>query len=368
MTVFNKNKVNVKKEPMFFGSPLGIQRYDEYKYSVFEKLTEQQLDYYWRPQEFSLQKDRNDYLTLTPEQKRIFTLNLKYQILLDSVQGRSPGMALLPFCSLPELEECIIMWQSFEVIHSKSYTHIIKNVYSNPSEVFDTILDDKKIIERASSVTKAYDDLITATSGVTLDTLSSLDKEQLKELKRKLYLAIISVNILEGIRFYVSFACTFAFAELKFMEGSAKIVSKIIQDESLHHTITNNIIKFWNKGDDVQILEIITEENENVYKMFSDAVEQEKAWADYLFQNGSMIGLNAKLLKLFVEWIANRRMKAIGLKTIYDVKENPLPWMETNWMSSKGVQVAPMETEISSYLIGALNQDINEKTFEGFTL
>lgn len=368
MTVFNKDKVNTKKEPMFFGSPLGIQRYDEYKYPIFEKLTEQQLDYYWRPQEFSLQKDRNDYLTLTPEQKRIFTLNLKYQILLDSVQGRSPGLALLPFCSLPELEECIVMWQAFEVIHSKSYTHIIKNVYANPSEVFDTILEDEKIIERASSVTKAYDDFIYYSKPYALETIHNLDMNKIKELKRLLYKAIIAVNILEGIRFYVSFACTFAFAELKVMEGSAKIVSKIIQDESLHHTITNNIIKFWNKGDDPQILEIIEEEKDTVNIMFSDAVEQEKAWVDYLFREGSMIGLNAKLLKLFVEWLANRRMKAIGLKPLYDVKENPLPWMETNWMSSKGVQVAPMETEISSYLIGALAQDINDSTFDGFEL
>ena len=162
MTVFNTNTVNSLKQPMFFGAPLGVQRYDQYKYPVFEKLTQQQLGYFWRPEEVSLQKDRADYQTLRPEQKHIFTSNLKYQILLDSVQGRGPGMAFSPYCSLPELEGAMNIWQTMEMIHSRSYTYIIKNVYPDPTEVLDTIIDDEKIIERAQSVTKAYDDFINA--------------------------------------------------------------------------------------------------------------------------------------------------------------------------------------------------------------
>ena len=145
---------------MFFGQPLGVQRYDGGKYPVFERLTTQQLGYFWRPEEVSLQKDRADFQTLTDAQKHIFTSNLRYQILLDSVQGRGPGMAFIPYCSLPELESAMIAWEFMEMIHSRSYTYIIKNVYSNPEDVFDTILDDEKILARAKSVTEAYDDFI----------------------------------------------------------------------------------------------------------------------------------------------------------------------------------------------------------------
>jgi ribonucleotide reductase beta subunit family protein with ferritin-like domain len=162
MTVFNRNKVDTKKQPMFFGAPLGVQRYDSYKYPIFEKLTQQQLGYFWRPEEVSLQKDRADYQSLRPEQKHIFTSNLRYQILLDSVQGRGPGMAFIPYCSLPELEAAMTSWEFMEMIHSRSYTYIIKNVYPDPTEVFDTILDDKQILSRAESVTKSYNDFINA--------------------------------------------------------------------------------------------------------------------------------------------------------------------------------------------------------------
>ena len=162
MTVFNSNKVDTKTQPMFFGAPLGVQRYDSYKYPTFDRLTQQQLGYFWRPEEVSLQKDRADYANLRPEQKHIFTSNLKYQILLDSVQGRGPGMAFIPYCSLPELEACMEVWGFMEMIHSRSYTYIIKNVYSDPSEVFDTILDNERIIERATSVTEAYNAFINA--------------------------------------------------------------------------------------------------------------------------------------------------------------------------------------------------------------
>jgi ribonucleotide reductase beta subunit family protein with ferritin-like domain len=376
MTVFNTQGVDTKKQPMFFGQPLGVQRYDSYKYPIFEKLTQQQLGYFWRPEEVSLQKDRADYQTLRPEQKHIFTSNLKYQILLDSVQGRGPGMAFIPYCSLPELEACMTVWEFMEMIHSRSYTYIIKNVYSDPSEVFDSILNNDKILERASSVTGAYDDFINSAQqyGSSNDWIFAQEgvgyaREERLELKRKLYRAIANVNILEGIRFYVSFACSFAFGELKLMEGSAKIISLIARDENQHLVITQNILNKWREGDDPEMQQIAKEEEEWVRGAFENCVNEEKRWAEYLFKDGSMIGLNDKLLWSYVEWIANRRMKAISLKPLYDIsaKNNPLPWTE-HWISSKGLQVAPQETEVESYVVGGIKQDITKDSFSGFKL
>jgi ribonucleotide reductase beta subunit family protein with ferritin-like domain len=376
MTVFNTEKVDTKKQPMFFGQPLGIQRYDSYKYPVFDKLTTQQLGYFWRPEEVSLQKDRGDYQTLRPEQKHIYTSNLKYQIMLDSVQGRGPGMAFIPYCSLPELEACMEVWGFMEMIHSRSYTYIIKNVYSDPSEVFDTIIGDERILERARSVTESYDDFIQSAQayGTSSDWMFRLEgvsnaKQTLNDVKRKLYRAVANVNILEGIRFYVSFACSFAFGELKLMEGSAKIISLIARDENQHLAITQNILNKWRDGDDPEMRQIAKEEEEYVYAMFDRAVNEEKRWADYLFKDGSMIGLNDKLLQQYVEWIANRRLKAIGLKPVYDISanNNPLPWTQ-HWISSKGLQVAPQETEVESYVVGGIKQDVTKNTFAGFQL
>ena len=376
MTVFNTEEVDTKKQPMFFGKPLGVQRYDSYKYPAFENLTKSQLGYFWRPEEVSLQKDRGDYGTLRPEQKHIFTSNLKYQTMLDSVQGRAPGMAFAPYCSLPELEGCMNIWQLMEMIHSRSYTYIIKNIYSDPAEVFDTILRDERILERAESVTKAYDDFINyaheydQSSAWTSDMRSHPNSEWTrKDLKKYLYRAVANVNILEGIRFYVSFACSFAFGELKLMEGSAKIISLIARDENQHLAITQNILNYWKKGDDPEMVEITKEQEPWLIQAFKDTVDEEKRWAEYLFKDGSMIGLNDKLLHQYVEWVANRRIKALGLKPIYDIpaKNNPLPWTE-HWISSKGLQVAPQETEVESYIVGGIKQDVTKDSFSGFKL
>ena len=376
MTVFNTEPHDTKKQPMFFGKPLGVQRYDEYKYPIFERLTKTQLGYFWRPEEVSLQKDFGDFKDLRPEQKHIFTSNLKYQIMLDSVQGRAPGMAFIPYCSLPELEACMECWSFMEMIHSRSYTYIIKNVYPDVGEVFDTILTDPNILQRAASVTESYDNFINAAHEWDTGNLWKDDRKgsflasyEMKHLKRLLYRAIANVNILEGIRFYVSFACSFAFGELKLMEGSAKIISLIARDENQHLVITQNILNKWSNGDDPEFAEIAREEEPNVIEMFKKCVNEEKAWANYLFNKGTMIGLNEKLLHNYVEWIANRRMKAIGIKPIYDVpaKNNPLPWT-AHWISSKGLQVAPQETEVESYVVGGIKQDVKTDTFSGFKL
>jgi len=296
--------------------------------------------------------------------------------MLDSVQGRGPGMAFIPYCSLPELESAMTIWETMEMIHSRSYTHIIKNIYSQPEEVFNTILNDEKIMSRAKSVTESYDDFIN--SAHMYDSSNSwrfanegvdMGKEDRKDLKRKLYRAITNVNILEGIRFYVSFACSFAFGELKLMEGSAKIISLIARDENQHLVLTQNIINKWKEGDDPEMQQIAAEEEGYVYEMFKRTVNEEKSWAEYLFKDGSMIGLNDKLLMQYVEWIANRRMRAIGMKPLYDIpsKNNPLPWTE-HWISSKGMQVAPQETEVESYIVGGIKQDVTKDTFAGFQL
>ena len=377
MTVFNKQAVDTTKQFMFFGAPLSVQRYDQYRFPTFDKLTQQQLGYFWRPEEVSLQKDRADYAQLTDHQRHIFTSNLKYQIMLDSVQGRAPGMAFIPYCSLPELEACMQVWQFMEMIHSRSYTYIIKNVYADPADVFDTILQDDNILSRAESVTESYDNFLNYAHEYDQSNLWKPDWKEhpnsewtKKDLKRKLYRAVANVNILEGIRFYVSFACSFAFGENKLMEGSAKILSLISRDESQHLVLTQQIMRNWANGKDDPEMEVIArEEKDTVTEMFKKTVDEEKAWANYLFKDGSMIGLNDKLLHQYVEWIANKRMRAIGLDPIYNapVKNNPLPWTE-HWLNSKGQQNAPQETEIESYVVGGIKQDIKEDTFSGFSL
>jgi ribonucleoside-diphosphate reductase beta chain len=285
-------------------------------------------------------------------------------------------MAFIPYCSLPELEACMEVWGFMEMIHSRSYTYIIKNVYSDPSEVFDKIVTDERILERASSVTQGYDDFIQSAHQYDGGSMWELATEghiagqyDRREVKRKLYRAVANVNILEGIRFYVSFACSFAFGELKLMEGSAKIISLIARDENQHLAITQNILNKWKQGDDPEMKQIMKEEEEWTLKAFDNAVNEEKRWADYLFRDGSMIGLNDKLLQQYVEWIANRRLKAIGLKPQYDIaaSNNPLPWTQ-HWISSKGLQVAPQETEVESYVVGGIKQDVKKDTFSGFKL
>ena len=362
---FNIKKVDWLKQPMFFGEEPNTQRFDQQKYPVFEKLNQQQLGFFWRPEEVSLQKDRNDYLTLGEEHKHIFTSNLKYQTLLDSVQGRGPCLAFLPFCSLPELESLLVAWDFVETIHSRSYTYIMKNVYPDPTAVLDTIITTKEIMKRAETVTESYDKFIEYAHKYTL-----LNKGDRKQLKKLLYLTLINVNILEGIRFYVSFACSFAFGELKLMEGSAKIISLIARDENLHLAISQNIINNYRlKENDREMLQVIKETEQEVYDMYNTAVEQEKDWAKYLFREGSMIGLNDKLLNDYVEFMANKRMRAIGLKPQYDqpLTNNPLPWT-THWLNSRSLQNAPQETEIESYVVGGIKQDVKKDSFKGFKL
>lgn len=402
MTVFN-SKSNYNKEKLFLGNDLGLQRYEQVKYKQFEKFATKQLGFFWQPEEVDVSKDSKDFKKLTEFEQHIFTSNLKRQILLDSVQGRSPNLALLPICSLPEIENWITYWAFNETIHSKSYTHIIRNVYPDPSKVFDEIMSIKEILECSVDVSKYYDDLIEKSmyynllgkgkfkiitennntealppseipaTNTGMSSISFQEKDckdinvDIYELKKALWLTIMSVNILEGIRFYVSFACSWAFAELKSMEGNAKIIKLICRDENLHLASTQTLLKLLPQ-DDKDFVKIKKETEAECIQMFEDAVDQEKAWAHYLFKDGSMIGLNEQLLSDYVEWIANKRMIAVGLPSSYRVPQaSPLPWTQ-KWISGSDVQVAPQETEISSYIVGGTKQDVDDDTFKGFSL
>ena len=347
----------------FFDDSVTIARYDKQKYSIFEKLTDRQLGFFWRPEEIDCQRDSKDFKALNPHEQHIFTSNLKRQIILDSVQGRSPNVAFLPIVSLPELETWIQTWSFFETIHSRSYTHIIRNIYSDPSKVFDEIMGIQEIVDCAKDISKYYDELIYWN---TLREQIPTGSNSLRAHKTALWKCINSVNALEGIRFYVSFACSWAFAELKKMEGNAKIIKFIARDENVHLASTQHLIKFLPK-EDPEFAEIRDECAEEIQQMFVDIVEQEKAWADYLFKDGSMIGLNAQLLKDYVEWIAAKRMQSIGVHSTYKAGSNPLPWTQ-KWISGSEVQVAPQETEISSYVVGGTKQDVTNDTFKGISL
>ncbi len=319
MSVFNTEiqKSHLERN-CFFDEAVDIARYDKVKYPQFEKLTEKQLSFFWRPEEFELSKDAKDFKGLTDHEKHIFTSNLKRQILLDSVQGRAPSLAFLPICSLPELETWIQTWAFFETIHSRSYTHIIRNVYSDPSRVFDEMLELEEIVDCAEDISKYYDDLI------KWNNLAYDPGEFYNEYdhKKALWLCLNAVNALEGVRFYVSFACSWAFAEVKKMEGNAKIIKLIARDENVHLASTQQLLKILPKEDE-DFARIQEETRDECISMFYRVVEQEKSWAHYLFQNGSMIGLNEELLCQYVDHIAAKRMGAIGLNG--KPGANPLP-------------------------------------------
>lgn len=367
----SNNKKDPTKAKAFFDDPVTIARYDKQKYAFLEKLTEKQVGFFWTPQEVEIYRDAKDFKNLTEHEQHIFTSNLKRQILLDSVQGRAPTLAFGPICSLPELETWVTTWTFSETIHSRSYTYIIRNVYPDPSIVFDEMMEVEQIVECATDISKYYDELIKSNSIATLGPKylfqsNTSDFYSSYKHKRDLWLALMSVNVLEGIRFYVSFACSWAFAELKKMEGNAKIIKFIARDENLHLAGTQQLLKVLPQ-DDPEFAQIREETKDICIKMFEDAVNQEKAWAHYLFKDGSMIGLNETLLKEYIEWIAHKRMTAIGLPTTYKGGSNPLPWTQ-KWISGSEVQVAPQETQITSYTIGGVKKDASVDSFKGMTL
>jgi len=359
----SSNKKDHTTVKAFFDQTPTVARYDKQKYAWIDKLTDRQLGFFWRPEEVDIYKDAKDFKDLTIYEQHIFTSNLKRQILLDSVQGRAPTAAFGPICSLPELETWITTWAFSETIHSRSYTHIIRNIYPNPSKIFDEMMDIKEIVDCAGDISKYYDDLIKMNNDLERSGVFNYSPY---EHKKALWLALMSVNILEGVRFYVSFACSWAFAEVKKMEGNAKIIKFIARDENLHLAGTQQLLKALSKEDE-DFARIAEETKDDCIRLFTDAVEQEKAWANYLFKDGSMIGLNETLISDYIEWIAGKRMQAVGLNSPYKGGSNPLPWTQ-KWISGSEVQVAPQETEITSYVVGGVKKDVTTETFKGFSL
>ncbi len=374
-STFSKENNNPLNEPMFFGQSVNVARYDQQKYEIFEKLIEKQLSFFWRPEEVDVSGDRIDFNKLPEHEKHIFISNLKYQTLLDSIQGRSPNVALLPIVSIPELETWIETWSFSETIHSRSYTHIIRNIVNNPGLIFDDIVVNEHILKRAEDIAQYYDDLISYTNdyhrlGEGVHKINDKTVSiNLRELKKKLYICLMSVNALEAIRFYVSFACSFAFAERELMEGNAKIIKLIARDEALHLTGTQHMLNILRSGNDDPEFATIAKETEQVcFDLFKDAAEQEKEWAAYLFKDGSMIGLNKDILCQYIEYITNLRMNAVGLKSAYtNATQNPIPWINA-WLNSDNVQVAPQEAEISSYLVGQIDNDVDMGDLGDFQL
>ncbi len=373
-TTFSQQKNDQLSEPMFFGQPVNVARYDQQKYEIFEKLIEKQLSFFWRPEEVDVSRDRIDYQGLPEHEKHIFISNLKYQTLLDSIQGRSPNVALLPLISLPELETWVETWAFSETVHSRSYTHIIRNIVNDPALVFDDIVTNEQILKRARDIAGYYDNLIKLTSywhmfgEGTHNVDGKIVTVSLHELKKLLYICLMSVNALEAIRFYVSFACSFAFAERELMEGNAKIIRLIARDEALHLTGTQHMLNLMRSGeDDPQMADIARECRQTCFDLFVDAAEQEKEWAEYLFRDGSMIGLNKDILCQYIEYITNIRMQAVGLDLPFKTRSNPIPWINS-WLVSDNVQVAPQEVEVSSYLVGQIDTELNADDLSDFQL
>ncbi|QBG34575.1 class Ia ribonucleoside-diphosphate reductase subunit beta [Litorilituus sediminis] len=373
-TTFNQTPNDALLEPMFLGNSVNVSRYDQQKFNAFEKLIEKQLSFFWRPEEIDVSKDRADWQSLTDSEKHIFISNLKYQTLLDSMAARSVNAVLLPLVSLPEVETWVETWAFSETIHSRSYTHILRNLFTEPGEVFDDIVVNPAILKRATSIAKYFDDVILTTQLLQSQGEGTYEVEgksievTTRKLKERLYLAVCSVNALEAIRFYVSFACSFAFAERELLEGNAKIIKLIARDEALHLTGTQHIINNWASGKDDPEMQTISEEmRDQGLQIFLDVVEQEKEWAQYLFKDGSMIGLNAEILNQYIEYISNQRLAALGFDAPFAIKSNPLPWMNA-YLVSDNVQVAPQESEISSYLVGQVDSSVDADDFDDFDL
>jgi len=370
--VFNQSATNHLKAKMFLDAGGGpkLARYEEVKYPTFENFTEKQLSFFWRPEEVDLSKDKLDFRDLTAHEQHIFTSNLFRQILLDSVQGRGPNLMLLPITSLPELECWIETWGANETVHSRSYTHIIRNIYANPTEIFDQITKIPEILDCAVDVSKYYDELHrwnTIYQAYKIGKVKTYGSESQYAHKKALWLCINSINILEGIRFYVSFACSWNFAEQKKMEGNAKLIKLICRDENLHLGSTQYMIRTLPKDDRVYA-KIQKETKDEVHQMFLDAMRQEKEWAKYLFKDGSMIGLNEEILHQYVDHIGVKRMRVAGLDIDFDYPtSDPLPWTK-NWISGKEVQIAPQEAEISSYLVSDIKQDVDAASLKDLEL
>lgn len=330
---------------LFFGeSGHGIARYDVVNYPQLQTIDDKMKGFYWRPTEIDVSQEQASFNRMTDAEQFVFTSNLRRQILLDTLQGRSPSMVFLPYCTDPTLENCILTWSFFESIHSQAYTHIIRAIYPDPSVVFTEIPNIKEISDCSTSIASAYNAFL------------------INPNKENLYLALIAANALEALRFYVSFACTFSFAERGLVEGSAKAVKLILRDEALHLALVQTVLKLLPK-DDPDFAQIIGDNNKKALDIYDEAADQERGWAKYLFQHGSILGLNENILNQFISYLLPRRKFSAGLSTYRSQTENPLPWF-TKWEGSENTQKAPQEVELESYLIGTVESDLKGASLE----
>lgn len=347
---------NYLKRKMFLdpAGPVTIQRYEEVKYNKLQKYEELQRGFFWVPEEISLTKDKMDHKDSSDAVKHIFTSNLLRQTALDSIQGRAPFQVFGPVCSIPELEALLMIWSMFESnLHSKSYSHIIRNIYSVPKEEFNKIHDTIEIVNMAASIGRYYEALH------ILNCRKELGEEiPLHDHKRAIWMALHASYALEALRFMVSFATSLAMVENKIYIGNGNIISLILQDELLHTEWTAWLINTVPK-DDPEFIAIAEECAEEVYAMYMEVIEEEKSWADYLFKKGPVIGLNANILKDFVDFTAFNRLKDIGIKYEEDhPRASPIPWFNKHTNIGKK-QSALQETESTNYVVGVMSSEID---------
>lgn len=371
MTVFNQDtNYDYSKQPMFFGESTAIARYESPKHPTIEKLTVDALSFFWRPEEINLTTDSTQFKKLHPRDQRTFTLNLLYQAIMDTVQGSAPSEILGPICSDIGLDTWIQTWTFFETIHSRSYTHIIRNLYNNPTEIFDSVVLDDQIMARAASICKYYDDLEIKWTLYSADKIRGIaTDEQLYELKKAFYLCLHTINALEAIRFFVSFINTFNFFETqKVMEGNSKIMTFIARDENLHHQGTRYMIKRLQSGEEgPEWIKIAEECRDEATGIFLATNSQEKEWCKYVYTDGAPQGLSVGLVSDYIDYATVPRMNELGLdsSSIVAPKRNPFPWL-TKFLKSNTVQAAPQEVEIGSYLVSQIDNDITDAIMEKY--
>jgi ribonucleoside-diphosphate reductase class Ia beta subunit (EC 1.17.4.1) len=383
-STFVQKDVNHLTEPMFFGHGLNVARYDIMKYPhVDEHFTQKELGFFWRPEEVDLSKDRIDFQGMPLHEKHIFTSNLKYQTLLDSIQGRGLSQAYGKIITLPEMESWFKAWEFFEGIHSRSYTHIIRNLYAHPGEIFDDIVFNDNISARTLDLTGNYDRFIRTVDMWSLfgegdftvhrpatkveQILANLPEGateirpvgninvSMPQMMADAYYLLADINVLEAIRFYVSFACSFAFKERRLMEGNAKVIQFILRDESLHKTSTTWMLNTLASGAEGQEwAKIAREQKKRIPELFITAAQQEIEWAKYLFKDGAMPGINVEVITRYIQYIVDLNLGLLDLPPVYGIKKNPMPWMNT-YTNTDNVQVAPQEVEVSSYITAGLD-------------
>lgn len=355
-----KTKTDYLNRKMFLDpeGPVTVQRFEEVKYNKLVKFEQTARGFFWIPEEVSLTKDANDFKEASEAVKHIFTANLLRQTALDSLQGRGPSQIFTPVISIPELEALMYNWSFFETnIHSRSYSHIIRNIYNVPKDVFNTIHDTSEIVDMASSVGKYYDDLHRLNC---LKEIADPTKETVLEPAhiKAIWLALNASYALEAFRFMVSFATSLAMVENRIFIGNGNIISLILQDELLHKEWTAWIMNQTVK-EDSRFAVAKQECEQEVYQMYLDVIREEKEWADYLFKKGNVIGLNANILKDFVDYTANTALKEIGIKYQSTApKITPIPWFNKHSETSKK-QTALQENESTNYVIGVMSETIN---------